>query len=65
MARTPAERMAEAARMRQLTEEATKPVQQRSPTPAGYYSNQRITQRNGGVRHQFADSIGGCSANYR
>lgn len=33
--------------------------------PAGYYSNAIITARNGGVRHQFLDSIGGCSANYR
>jgi hypothetical protein len=32
---------------------------------AGWGSNQIITRRNGGVRHQFADDIGGCSANYR
>lgn len=35
------------------------------PMGAGWASNQIITRRNGGVRHQFADSIGGCSANYR
>ena len=28
-------------------------------------SNALITARNGGVRHQFTDSIGGNSANYR
>lgn len=37
----------------------------RSPAPRGFYSNQAITRRNGGVRHQFLDDIGGCSANYR
>ena len=35
------------------------------PLPAGFRSNQIITRRNGGVQHQFADSIGGCSSNYR
>lgn len=35
------------------------------PMPAGFRSNQIITRRNGGVQHQFADSIGGCSSNYR
>lgn len=35
------------------------------PMGAGWTSNQIITRRNGGVQHQFADSIGGCSANYR
>ena len=40
--------------------------QQRNiPRPAGYWSNSIITARNRGVVHQFADSIGGCSANYR
>jgi hypothetical protein len=28
-------------------------------------SNARIVARNGGIRHQFIDDIGGCSANYR
>ena len=65
MARTPADRMAEAARYRQLTEEATKPAQPTQQAPAGYYSNQRITQRNGGVRPLFVRDIGGCSDNYR
>ena len=37
----------------------------RTPAPPGFYSNQAITRRNGGVRHQFLDDIGGCSANYR
>lgn len=31
----------------------------------GTISNSIIRQRNGGVRHQFEDSIGGCSSNYR
>jgi hypothetical protein len=31
----------------------------------GYYANQIIRKRNGGVKHQFEDSIGGCSSNYR
>ncbi len=35
------------------------------PMGAGWASNQILTRRNGGVRHQFADDIGGCSANYR
>lgn len=36
--------------------------------PDPYYgnrSNDIITRRNGGVRHQFIDSIGGDSSNYR
>jgi len=65
MYRSPADRKAEAARLRQLTEEATKPVQQPQQQPAGHYSNQRIVQRNGGVRPQFINDIGGCSSNYR
>lgn len=35
------------------------------PMGAGWASNQILARRNGGVRHQFADDIGGCSANYR
>lgn len=31
----------------------------------GYYSNSIIRERNGGVKHLFEDSIGGCSANYK
>ncbi len=31
----------------------------------GHYSNEIIRRRNGGVRHLFEDSIGGCSSNYR
>jgi hypothetical protein len=34
-------------------------------TPPGFHSNNIITQRNGGVKHQFLDSIGGDSSNYR
>lgn len=34
-------------------------------TRPGEISNAIITRRNGGVRHQFIDDIGGCSANYR
>jgi len=37
----------------------------RASRPAGFYSNSVITRRNGGVRHQFQDDIGGCSANYK
>ena len=33
--------------------------------PSGYYSNSIMTRRNGGVQHQFADSQGGFSGNYR
>ena len=36
-----------------------------TPMPAGFYSNQRIVQRRGGVAPQFIDDFGGCSANYR
>lgn len=45
--------------------ETPRRVEERGPRPAGYYSNSIITARNGGVPHQFADSIGGCSSNYR
>jgi hypothetical protein len=38
---------------------------ERHPVASGQISNRIITRRNGGVRHQFVDSIGGCSANYR
>jgi hypothetical protein len=31
----------------------------------GYYSNLIIRERNGGVKHLFEDSIGGCSSNYK
>lgn len=31
----------------------------------GYYSNSIILERNGGVKHLFEDSIGGCSSNYK
>lgn len=31
----------------------------------GTRSNAEIRRRNGGVKHQFEDDIGGCSANYR
>jgi hypothetical protein len=33
--------------------------------PPGTLSNAVIRRRNGGVKHQFEDDIGGCSANYR
>lgn len=65
MHRSPADRKAEAARLQQLTEEATKPVQRRTGQGHGNYSDARITKRNGGVPHQFLSDIGGCSANYR
>lgn len=31
----------------------------------GTRSNAEIRRRNGGVKHQFEDDIGGCSANYQ
>jgi len=31
----------------------------------GSRSNAEIRRRNGGVKHQFEDDIGGCSANYQ
>lgn len=70
MARTPAERMAEAARHRQLTDDAQRAredaeANDRAHHAAGYRSNQRIVQRIGGVRPQFLNDIGGCSDNYR
>ena len=34
-------------------------------SPPGTLSNAEIRRRNGGVKHQFEDDIGGCSANYR
>jgi hypothetical protein len=48
----------------------TKPEEERLPPIRvnrlpGILSNSIITRRNGGVRHQFIDDIGGCSANYR
>ena len=49
-------RQAEAEILRRATER---------PMGAGWGSNQILTRRNGGVHHQFADDIGGCSANYR
>lgn len=46
-------------------EKAVQPPVPGTPQPAGYYSNQVITRRNGGVQHQFINDVGGCSANYR
>lgn len=34
-------------------------------TGPGSRSNAEIRRRNGGVKHQFEDDIGGCSANYQ
>lgn len=52
-----------------ITEEVIKKMKEeeraRIQRPAGYYSNEIIRLRNGGIRHQFEDSIGGCSANYK
>lgn len=42
-----------------------KPMMRETPLPPGARSNAIITARNGGVRHQFLDDVGGCSANYR
>lgn len=42
-----------------------KPGQRNYPQPAGQRSNAIITQRNGGVRPLFVDSIGGDSSNYK
>ncbi len=41
------------------------PIGHRLTKHKGHYSNEIIRRRNGGVRHQFEDSIGGCSSNYR
>lgn len=65
MSRSADDRKAEAARYRQMTEEEQEAGLPRPVQPAGFYSNQRNQQRNGGIRHQFQDSIGGCSSNYR
>ena len=47
-------------------EQIKKEAQQtRTPRPVGHYSNRVITARNGGVQHQFGNSIGGCGSNYR
>jgi len=40
------------------------PIQSGNHSP-GSISNAIIRARNGGVKHQFEDNIGGCSANYR
>ena len=56
------------------SEKNEKPIQKNSahePEPRsaraspGFRSNAIITRRNCGVTHQFLDSIGGCSSNYR
>lgn len=63
------DRMAEAARYKQLTEDAAALARVRDLTrtqgQAGQLSNERIVQRNRGVRPQFLNDIGGCSENYR
>jgi hypothetical protein len=51
--------------MKKVIEEMKKNDKKRVIKPSGYYSNKIITNRNGGVRHKFIDSIGGCSSNYR
>ena len=75
MYRSPADRKAEAARLQQLSEVAAKrsaraeineePRTSHEYKIGGHYSNDRIVKRNGGVPHQFLNSIGGDSANYR
>ena len=47
---------------KKIVEEAK---EDRTPRSSGHYSNRVITARNNGVPHQFGDSIGGCSSNYR
>lgn len=51
------------------TEKVLKEIQENESRgvskPTGYYANKAITIRNGGVRHQFQNSIGGCSSNYK
>lgn len=49
----------------QQRQQAERAILQRPSLYPGYNSNAIITRRNGGVAHQFADSIGGCSANYK
>ncbi|RKZ44346.1 MAG: hypothetical protein DRQ58_11540 [Gammaproteobacteria bacterium] len=58
-------------------ETANQPSPVPSPEPSGHLtrfntglgvgsrSNAEIRRRNGGVKHQFEDDIGGCSANYQ
>lgn len=65
MYRSSADRQAEAARYRQMAEEELALVEQARSRSPGNVSNQRIQRRNAGVRHQFINDIGGCSANYR
>jgi len=55
----------EADRKARAAAENQRTVDERRPMASGWRSNEIITRRNGGVRHQFADSIGGCSSNYR
>jgi len=50
---------------KEVKPEVTERFTSRPIQPAGFYSNQAIQNSNRGVRHQFQDSIGGCSANYR
>jgi len=50
--------------MRKLFEETERRRRERNTKP-GSISNAIIRRRNGGVRHQFEDDIGGCSANYK
>lgn len=47
--------------LRQIKEDEKKKIIR----PVGFYSNSIIRARNKGIKHQFEDDIGGCSANYR
>lgn len=44
---------------------ALETAKRNSGSRPGFISNSIIQKRNGGVRHQFQDSIGGDSSNYR
>jgi hypothetical protein len=60
--------MSDTPRQEDRDEQEVTPPRIRVPsttTPPGQKSNAVITARNGGVQHQFANDIGGCSANYR
>ena len=60
--------MSDTPRQEDRDEQEVTPPRIRVPntaTPPGQQSNAVITARNSGVQHQFANDIGGCSANYR
>jgi hypothetical protein len=51
--------------LKEVLDEMKKDQEKHLLREPGYYSNSLITKRNSGIKHQFEDSIGGCSANYK